>query len=488
MKPMKPMKMKLTQLGSILVATITLAGSPWLLSGCAGPRPAWELPTPPVKEAPIVARGALRRQTLSNGLRILMLEDHSRPVVSFGLSVRRGIAIETPGNEGVAALCSEVMQRGAGVRDALAMARSVDELGATFGVAASWDSMRVGVSGLARDADTLLQIVSDVTLRPRFDEVEIQKARDEQLAKLVGAIDNPATLLGWQLARTLYPGHRYGIPRAGLTASVRELTTADVRAFYHQVFHPNNAIFYATGDFDSERLLEQVELALGEWLPGAVPDPVAPPPLIVPSARKIVVVDRPDMVQVQIALAHEGLQRDDPRRIPAALLNNVLGGSGFSSRLMLSIRSNAGLTYSIRSGFSLRRRPGRFSISTFTRADQVRPMLDLMLAEVAAIRSDRPVSESELRNAKAYSVGQFALGLETSAAVTGSLVNLDIYDLPEDSLDTYRRRVQQATGTEVAALARELLHPDRAAIVVVGPADKLVPELESLGPVEVVTW
>lgn len=473
---------------SILVAAMTLVATPWLLSGCAGPRPAWELPTPPVKEAPIVARGALRRQTLGNGLRILMLEDHSRPVVSFGLSVRRGIAIETPGNEGVAVLCSEVMQRGAGARDALAMARSVDELGASLSVAAAWDSMRVGASGLARDADALLRIVSDVTLRPRFDEVEIQKARDEQLAELKGAIDNPATLLRWQLARTLYPGHRYGVPGAGLPETVRELKAADVRAFYDRVFRPNNAIFYATGDFDSERLLEQVELALGEWMPGAVPDPVAAPPLIVPSARKIVVVDRPDMVQAQIAVAHEGLQRDDPRRIPASLLNNVLGGSGFSSRLMLRIRSDAGLTYSIRSGFALRRRPGRFSISTFTRVDQVRPMLDLMLAEVAAIRSDRPVSEHELRNAKAYSVGQFALGLETSVAVTRSLVNLDLYEMPEDSLDTYRRRIQQATGPEVAALARELLHPDRAAIVVVGPADELVPALESLGPVEVVSW
>jgi zinc protease len=209
---------------------------------------------------------------------------------------------------------------------------------------------------------------------------------------------------------------------------------------------------------------------------------------VVPAARTIVVVDRPDLVQVQIAVAHEGLERTDPRRISASLLNNVLGGSGFSSRLMVSIRSNAGLTYSIRSGFALRRRPGRFSVKTFTRVEQVRPMLDLLLAEVAAIRSDRPVGDDELRNAKAYSVGQFALGLETSVAVMGSLVNLDLYDLPEDSLDTYRGRVQQATGAEMAELAEALLHPDRAAIVLVGPAEALVPALESLGPIEVVTW
>ena len=473
---------------SVLVAGVTITGSLWLLSGCAGPRPAWELPTPPVREAPIIAEGSLIRRTLPNGLRILMLEDHSRPVVSFGLAVRRGIAIEAPGEEGVAALCSEVMQRGAGDRNALAMARSIDELGATFGVAASWDAIHIRASGLARDADTFLQIVADVTLRPRFDEIEIQKARDEQLAGLASGSDNPRTLLSWQLARTLYPEHRYGVPSEGLPESVRALSRADVRSYYDRVFHPNNAVFYATGDFDSGRLLEQVELALGAWARHAVPDPVAAPPLRVPTARKVVVVDRPELSQVRIAVAHEGLRRSDPRRIPASLLNDILGGSGFSSRLTVSIRSNAGLTYSIRSGFALRRRPGRFSVTTFTRVNQVRPMLDLLLAEVKAIRSDRPISEYELRNAKAFSVGQFALGLETSVAVMGSLVNLDLYDLPEDSLDTYRGRIQQVTHPEVKALAQELLYPDRAAIVVVGPAEKLLPELESLGPIEVVTW
>jgi zinc protease len=469
-------------------AMTTLVGLLVLASSCARPVPAWKLPTPPVNERAIVAEGALVRKTLPNGLHVLMLEDHTRPVVSFGLAVRRGIAIEASGSEGIATLCGEVMQRGAGGRDALEMAHSVDALGATFGVAVSWDAIHIGASGLARDADTLLQIVSDVTLRPRFDEIEVRKARDEQLAELAGAIDNPRTLLRWQIARTLYPEHRYGAPGAGRPETVAGFTAADVRSFYGRVFHPNNAIFYATGDFDAERLLGQVESALGTWMRHGVPEPVIGPPRVVPAARRIVVVDRPDMVQVQVAVAHEGLRRIDPRRIPASLLNDVLGGSGFSSRLTVSVRSDAGLTYSIRSGFSLRRRPGPFSVSTFTKAEQVRPILDLLLAEVQAIRGNRPVSDDELRNAKAFSVGQFALGLETSTAVMRSLVNLDIYELPEDSLDTYRRRVQQATTREVAALAEELLHPDRAAIVVVGPAEKLVSELESLGPVEVVTW
>lgn len=458
------------------------------LTGCSTPPKAWELPPPPVQASRIVADGALTHVTLPNGLRVLLLEDRSLPTVSLGLTIRRGMAIEAKGKEGVADLTAEVMQRGAGERDSLAIARAVDELGAKFGVGASWDSMGIFAGGLSRDASTLLALVADVALRPTFAEGEFDKARAEQLAGLKGSLDNPRTLLGWQLARTLYPDHRYGVPGSGLPETVSALALEDVRGFHARLFHPNNAIFYATGDFDSEELIEQIKAALGSWRPGPVPKPVAAPPAQVPATRTIIVIDRPEMGQVQVAVAHEGLRRSDPRRIGASLLNGVLGGSGFSSRLTVKLRSERGLTYSIRSGFVLRRHPGRFGIATFTRADQVREALDLLLAEVEAIRTTTPVTEQELINTKAFSIGQFSLGLETSAAVMGSLVNLELYDLPRDSLDTYRARVQAVTTRDVAKLANDLLHPSRAAIVIVGPAAALLPKLEGLGEIQTLEW
>lgn len=473
---------------SMALAVAVAALLPVVLIGCSTPPKAWELPPPPVQASRIVAEGALTRVTLPNGLRVLLLEDRSLPTVSLGLTIRRGIAIEAKGKEGVADLTAEVMRRGAGDRDALAIARAVDELGAQFGAAASWDSMGIMAGGLSRDATTLLELVADVALRPTFDEGEFEKARDEQLAGLKASLDNPSTLLGWQLERTLYPDHRYGVPGSGLPETVGQLALEDVRGFHARLFHPNNAIFYATGDFDSEKLIEQIRVALGSWRPGPVPKPVAAPPGEVPTARKIIVIDRPEMGQVQVAVAHEGLRRSDRRRIGASLLNGVLGGSGFSSRLMLKLRSERGLTYSIHSGFVLRRHPGRFGIATFTRADQAREAIDLLLAEVEAIRSTNPVTEQELINTKAFSVGQFSLGLETSAAVMGSLVNLEVYDLPRDSLDTFRARIQAVTREDVAKLAGELLHPSRAAIVIVGPAKVLLPKLKGLGEIQTVEW
>jgi zinc protease len=166
-------------------------------------------------------------------------------------------------------------------------------------------------------------------------------------------------------------------------------------------------------------------------------------------------------------------------------MNDALGGSGFSSRLMKKIRSEEGLTYGVGSGFSLRSQPGPFSVSTFTRVPKVRQVVDLVLEGMDGIRGERPVRPEELTKFRSYNIGRFGLSLETSDAVLSSLVDLEVHDLPNDSLDTYRSRVRAVTLDDVADAAETRLHPDRAAIVVLGPAEALVPELEGLGEIEV---
>src|SRR5262249_4617924 len=155
------------------------------------------------------------------------------------------------------------------------------------------------------------------------------------------------------------------------------------------------------------------------------------------------------------------------------------------SRLMAALRGEQGLTYGVSSAYTLRRSPGPFFASTFTRVEKTRQALDLLLTELERARSDPP-GEKELTWARTLATGSFSMGLETSDAVTNALVDLEVYGLPEDSLDTYRTRVRAVTPADIAAVARAHLHPDRAAIVLVGPAKALVPQLEDLGHVEVV--
>jgi zinc protease len=469
-----------------MCAVLVLSGL-MLFGGCAlwPEKPAWELPPPPPDEGPIGASQDLKRVILANGLTVMVLEDHRLPSLSIGLTLRRGAGSVDPKQAGVAEVTSEVMQRGAGDRDALQLASVVEDAGASLSVAVGWDSTSVSISGLSEDRALFLEILEDVALRPRFDPSEFDKALAEQQAALVAAHDDPATLVGWNAMRALYSEHRYGSPSSGTPESLEGLTVDAARDYWTTRFVPGNTIFWAVGDLSADDMVAEARRRFGAMPDGPVPAETPPPPLHTPTQRRIVVVDKPDLGQARIIVAHEGISRTEPTRIAVDLMNDALGGSGFSSRLMQSVRADAGLTYGVGSGYSLRRRPGPFSISTFTRVAEVRTVVDLLLAEMQAIRGQRPIDEAELEKFISYNVGRFGLSLETPSAVLWALIDLDVYGLPEDSLDTYRSRVRAVRLEDVSEAARQHLFPDRAAIIVLGPASDLVPQLEALGPVEV---
>lgn len=452
-------------------------------------KPAWELPPPPPNEGPIVEKGDLHRTKFANGLTVMVLEDHRLPKLAFGLVLRQGSGSVDPAIAGVAELTSEVMQRGAGDRDALALALIVEDAGASLSVSADWDSTGVSISGLSEDRTMLLGILEDITRRPRFERAEFEKALAEQQASLVAAQDDPATLVSWNAMKALYEGHRYGLPQSGSTETLARIGVDDVKSYWVDRFVPRNAIVWAVGDLSAEEFIADAKARFGGLPDVAPPAGTPPPPALTPPAdssrRKIIVVDKPELGQARIVVAHEGIDRTEDTRIAVDLMNDALGGSGFSSRLMKTIRSDAGLTYGVGSGFSLRRQPGPFSVSTFTRVEEVRRVVDMILDELRAIRGEQPVSAEELGKFVSYNVGRFGLSLETSRAVLSSLVELEIFGLPEDSLDTYRARVRAVTLAEVAEAARKRLHPERAAIIILGPAADLVPQLEDLGSVEV---
>ncbi len=476
--------------GSSMKAMGAVAASALFALGCAqlgGPKPAWEQEPPAANAAPIVAEGALTQIALENGLELMLLEDDRLPLVSVGLTFKRGAGIEALDQAGAARFTAELMNRGAGDLDATALAERVDALGATLTITAGWDSMSIGLSGLSRDTDALLEVLDAVARQPRFDEAEAEATRAQQIAGLRSQEDDPSTLARRAAMVTLYQGHRYGLPADGTLETVAKLDADVARELHGRIFLPNNAIFYAVGDFESASMKDRVRSRFEGWSAGDVPEPVAPPPSPTPTEMRIVIADKPDLVQARIILAHEGISRTDDRRIGAGLLDDVLGGSGFSSRMMKELRSNEGLTYGVYSGFAMRRQPGPFAVSTFTRVPETRRAVDILLEQIEAIRSTQPVTVDELAHAKSYSVGQFALGLETSEAVMGSLVNLEVYGLPADSLDTYRARVNAVTVEEVHTLSRELLHPTRIAVVLLGPAEALIPQFEGLGNIETIT-
>jgi zinc protease len=467
--------------GAALAALAAALGAGCALRGA----PAWEQPPPPIRTGPVVDASRLHRAELANGLRVIVFEDPRLPELVLGLAVRRGAAQEPLERAGLATFTAELMTRGAGARDALALAQVVDDLGASLDASADFDETAVVARGLSRDADTLFGVLADVVRRPRFEPAEAEKVRRELLAVLEQQKDSPALLARNALTRALYDGHRFGAPVLGTPEAVATLDAAAAAAFHRVLFVPGNAVLFATGDVRFPDVLARAQAAFGDWPEAPPPELPFPPPSPAPPSRRVVIVDRPDVVQAQIAMGHEGMARSDPARIPALLMNDVLGGGGFTSRLMARVRAEAGLTYGANSWFALRRAPGPFVVATFTRVPEARRTVDLVLAEIERTARE-PLAREELESARRLAAGGFALGLETAADVTEALVDLDVQGLPADSLDTYRDRVLAATLEDVQRAARERLHPERAAIVVVGPAEQLRPALEGLGAIEVV--
>ena len=448
-----------------------------------GPPPAWELAPPPPREGPVVPAGRLHRASLENGLEIVVLEDPSLPRALLGVVVPRGSADVPAAQAGLPSYTADLMERGAGERDALAFAEAVDALGATLQAAAGWDSMSVEVAGLSRDLDALAGLLADGVLRPRFDAEEAARLRSQGLAALERAKDDPDTLAHWHLARVLFPGHPYGLPQDGTPETLAAFDAAAARALHRGFWVPSGAILYAAGDVEHADIERRARDLFGAWQGEPAPPAPAPPPA--PQARRVVIVDRPELAQATILVGHEGIRRAEPERVAVQLMNTVLGGGGFSSRIMGRVREDEGLAYYAYSGFGMRRAGGVFLVSTATRGDQAGRSLAMLLEELEGART-RPPSDEEIAHARSLSIGRFGLGLETSDAVVTGLVDLDVYGLPRDSLDTYRTRVREAAAADVQQAARERLHPERAAIVVVGPAAALRPQLEPLGPLEVV--
>jgi zinc protease len=218
-----------------------IAGLAALLAlGCNGfgQRPAWEEPPPPPREGPVVPAGALHRSVLESGLQVLVLEDRSLPRVAMGLVIPRGAASVPVQQAGLASYTTELMNRGAGERDALAFAQAVDALGASVSAGSGWDTAVVSASGLARDFEALSELAADVALRPRFEPAEAERLRSQRLAALERAKDDPGTLARRRLAQVLFEGHAYGLPQAGTPETVAGFAAAAARSAHAGLFVP----------------------------------------------------------------------------------------------------------------------------------------------------------------------------------------------------------------------------------------------------------
>jgi zinc protease len=421
---------------------------------------------------------AVTRAELPNGLRILVAENHSAPLVAMRALVRSGADHDIAELAGLASLTSDTLDEGAGERDAIRLAEDVGLLGAALATGADWDASYVSLDVLARNVAGAAELFRDSTCRATLPADGLERVRAERLTDLVQQRDEPSVIAGKRFSNLLYGSGSYGNSITGTMESVARIQRDDVLRFYREHYIPNNTSIVIGGDIEAATAVALISRMFESWERGAEP----PRPSVTPRAiegNHLYLVDRPQAVQSEIRIGHIGVPRSTEDYFGLSVMNALLGGV-FNSRINLNLRERHGYTYGARSTFVFRRQAGPFVVSAPVRNEVTREAITEVLGELRRIRTG-DVDERELEDTKNYMMGVFPATVQTSSDVASRLVDMELYGLPQDYFDRYRENIGAITREDVERVAKKYIDPDRALIVVVGSASQIREPLGTLG-------
>jgi zinc protease len=413
------------------------------------------------------------------------------PLVSLELSARAGAHHDPVERAGLATFTASVIDEGTRHRDSLEIAAWMERLGGYLVSAADWDTGYVAAAMLTQNVDSGLELLAEIALTPTFPEKEIERIRRQRLAELMRRGFDPGAQADDRLSEAIYGGTPYSSPLLGRVESLSALDRDEVVAFYERHYSLAGSTVIAVGDLDPDDIVRRIEEVLvarpGQKPTHAsspalapIPPPIQPAPL---EGISVHIIDRPGAAQTELRLGHAGVPRTHPEWFPLNVLNMVLGGK-FTSRINLNLRERHSYTYGANSRFSGRLGPGPFVVDTAVATEAAGAATREVLGELRRIREE-PVEPSELEETLSYMIGIYPYTLQTVGDVAKRLEILSVYGLPDDHYDTYLERLAAVTREDLLKGAREHLHPDRIAVVAVGPADVLLPQLEGIGEVTV---
>ncbi|HEX7344821.1 MAG TPA: pitrilysin family protein [bacterium] len=471
--------------GSLCFSGLLAAAPPGAQNATGSDDPVPAYVPPPVSTLAPVKLPPIQEKILKNGLKVIIVEFHEVPVVALRLQCRAGSFFDPPGKAGLIQFMTGLLTQGTESLSATQIAEKIDFVGGNISASSGWDASNVECSVLKKHLNVAVDLLRDVALHPAFAEDEIERLRQQTLSSIKNAKDQPDNLADEEFDKWLFGGFPYAQPIGGTEASVASFTRDDVLAQYHKIFLPNQATLAVIGDVTAKDGFRIAENMFGDWKTGSLPEVATQPPQP-PQGYRIHIVDKADATQAQIRLGHLGVARHTEDYFPLVVMNYILGGGGFASRMMKTIRAELGLTYGIGSSFSMRRQAGPFIIDTFTKNESTLQAIQETIKLVKKFQEEGP-TEKELADAKSYLEGSYPLNFETPGQIAGQLLNIDLYRLGADYIEKYRSRVVAVTAADVKRVARRYIHPDDLNIVVVSKVDEVKSALESLGPVEVIT-
>jgi len=433
---------------------------------------------PSLGPAPTVSLPPIQTRELSNGLKLVVVEQHELPLADFVLLVGTGAEADPANRAGLATLTAALLTEGTKTRSSLQIADQEAFLGVELDAGAGWDASRLELHTPTAQLDSALALMADVALRPAFPARELERVRKERLTSLIQLKDRPPAIADRAYASIVFgDAHPYGHPMGGTEAATRAVTRADVERFYRAAYVPNNATLIAVGDVTADDVARRAEALFGTWARGSAPaEKFTSPPKA--GTTTVYVIDKPGAVQSSIRIGGVGVPRSTSDYFALSVMNTILGGS-FTSRLNQNLRETHGYSYGARSRFDMRRAPGPFTAQAEVTGTKTDSALFEFLKELRAIRDTVPADEME--KAKRFLQLQLPGAFETTGSIATQVVPMVLYGLPLDYYNGYVQQIERVTQADVQRVARQYVDPSNVVVVVVGDRKSIEPGLRALG-------
>ncbi len=413
----------------------------------------------------------VKRQVLENGLTLLVVERHNVPVVRVSVGINAGNLHEPVEKAGLAGLVAGLLTEGTAKRTSQQISEEMDFVGGSVGASGGGDYVAANLSVLKKDLDLGFELLSDIILNPTFPEKEIIKKKERIKGGLRSQEDDPGYISSREFKKAVFGDHPYGRLLTGTVETIDSITREDLVDFHSRYYVPENSVMTVVGDITNEEVERLIQKHLGNWQPRKS-SAVSLQKINMTKERKTIAIDK-DLTQANIVLGHSGVSRDNPDYYAVSVMNYILGGGGFSSRLMQNIRDDKGLVYDIHSYFAADKFGGSFQVELQTKNESANTAIEEVLKEISQIRSS-PVTEDELADAKSFLTGSFPMKFETGARIAGFLVAVEYYGLGNDYIDKYPEYVNSVTREDVLRVAKKYLDPGNYVLVVVADQEKVL--------------
>ncbi|MDF1706660.1 MAG: pitrilysin family protein [Paracoccaceae bacterium] len=420
--------------------------------------------------AALPARAAIEiKEVVSpGGITAWLVEDHTIPFTALEVRFRGGASVEPMDKRGATNLMTTLLEEGAGEMDARAFARARDGLAASFRYSVSDDALSVSAQFLTENRDAAVDLLRQSLIQPRFDAEAIERVRAQVLSGLRSDEKNPQSIAARRFDGLIFGDHPYASSLDGTIETVSALTRDDLRAAHAATLARDRIYVSAVGDITEAELGTLLDKLLGD-LPAtgaALPGPADP---VFPGGVDVVDFPTPQSV---VLFGQPGVGQEDPDFFAAFILDHILGGGGFESRLMTEVREKRGLTYGIYTYLADRDHAQTWGGSVASANDRVAEAVDVIRAEWTRLQTEGVTAE-ELENAKTYLTGAYPLRFDGNGTIANIIVGMQMRGLPIDYAATRNDKVNAVTLEDVNRVAREVLDPAALSFVVVGQPEGL---------------